>query len=113
MDQSGGRGKTAWPHDTRRHVMQLVLGCKSGDAPPDVRDIVMEQLNKAGAQIAGPGKTPKEWLPGFLNEWNDLGEVYGANLPKLQELKKRYDPSNRFNKGIDLANGKVGEHTTV
>ncbi|KAL8654625.1 MAG: hypothetical protein Q9226_003360 [Calogaya cf. arnoldii] len=32
-----------------------------------------------------------------------LGEVYGENLPKLQTLKKHYDPKNKFNQWFPLA----------
>ena len=102
MTSAGGRSKTAWPHDERRHVMQLVLGCKPDGAPSNIRDIAMKQLAKAGSQIAGPGKDPKEYHAGFLHEWNKLEEVYGENLPKLKEVKRKYDPANRFNKAVDL-----------
>lgn len=113
MNCAGGRNKTAWPHSGRRHVMQLVLGCKPEGAPPNVREIVMEQFAKAGSQIAGPNEGPKEFHAGFLHEWNNLEEVYGENLGKLKSLKKKYDQKNRFNKGVDLANEKVNEGTTV
>ena len=93
--------------------MQLVLGCKPEDAPPNVRQIAMEQFAKAGPQIAGPSGDPKEFHAGFLHEWNDLDEVYGENLGKLKSIKKKYDPKNRFNKGVDLANEKVSKHSTV
>ena len=113
MNAAGGRDKTGWPHYGRRHVMQLVLGCKPEGAPANIREIVMEQFAKAGKQIAGPNEDPKEYHPGFLHEWNDLSEVYGENLGKLRSLKKKYDPDNRFNKGVDLFNERVNEHTTV
>lgn len=93
--------------------MQLALGCNPETAPSNIRDIVMKQFAKAGSQIAGPGKDPKEYHPGFIHEWNDLEEIYGENLAKLRVLKKHYDPKDRFNKGVDLVEGKVGEHTTV
>lgn len=113
MTSSGGRHKTAWPHNGRRHVMQLVLGCRPENAPSNIREIAMEQFTKAGKQIAGPNPDPKEFHAGFLHEWNNLNEVYGDNLPKLKEIKKKYDPQNRFNKGLDLAKEKVNEGTTV
>ena len=93
--------------------MQLVLGCKAERAPDDVREIAMEMFKKAPAQIAGPGKVTGEFHAGFLHEWNDLSEVYGENLSKLKAVKKTYDPSNRFNKGVNLMDEKTTPGTTV
>ncbi len=93
--------------------MQLALGCKREGAPPNVREIVMKQVAKAGSFIAGPNEDPKEYHAGFLHEWNDLNEVYGENLRRLKEIKRKYDPHNRFNKGVDLMNEKVNGAATV
>ena len=113
MSRAGSRTATGWPHYGRRHVMQLALGCKPDGAPGNVRDVVMKQFAKAGRQIAGPQRDPKEYHAGFLHEWNNLDEVYAENLPKLKTLKKEYDPKNRFNRGVDLANEKVSKGMIV
>ena len=93
--------------------MQLVLGVKRDGALPNIREIVMKQFAKAGPHIAGPSGDPKEFHAGFLHEWNNLDEVYGENLGKLKEIKKKYDPDNRFNKGVDLMNEMVNGAATV
>ena len=112
MSSSGGRDKTAWPHYERRQVMQLGLGSKPDNQPENLREMAMKQFEKAGPQIA-LGKDTKEYHAGFLHEWNNLREVYGENYEKLKALKKQYDPKNRFNKGVDLANEKVTKGMTV
>ena len=113
MAHSGGRDKTGFPHDKRRHVMQLSLGAHSEGAPKDLRDIVMKQFAKAESQIATPGKETGEYHVGFLHEWNNLREIYGDNFDKLKAVKRQYDPRNRFNKGLNLADEKVTPGATV
>ncbi|KAI4269345.1 MAG: hypothetical protein LQ337_007335 [Flavoplaca oasis] len=39
----------------------------------------------------------------FAHGDEPLNEIYGENLPKLQTLKKRYDPRNKFNQWFPLA----------
>ena len=39
----------------------------------------------------------------FAHGDEDLETVYGASLPRLQSLKKQYDPQNRFNQWFPLA----------
>ncbi|KAK5126121.1 hypothetical protein LTR85_011476 [Meristemomyces frigidus] len=118
-NSSGSRAATAWPHGElngktgRRHVMQLVLGCRSEGAPLDVKETVMKQFRKASNQIAGPGKDTGEYHIGFLHEWNDLRDIYAENYSKLKEVKKHYDPKNRFNKGVELVGGRVTEGMAV
>jgi len=83
-----------------------VLGCKPETAPANVQEIVMRRFHAAGREVAGDRET-REFLPGFLNEWNDLRQVYGENYDRLMEIKKRFDPENRFHKGVDLMRAEV------
>ncbi|KAI4228091.1 MAG: hypothetical protein LQ349_006606 [Xanthoria aureola] len=39
----------------------------------------------------------------FAHGDEPLNEIYGEDLPKLQKLKKRYDPQNKFNQWFPLA----------
>jgi FAD/FMN-containing dehydrogenase len=92
--------------------MQFVLGCRPEGAPSNVREIVMKQFEKSGNQVTN-GKETGEYHPGFLHEWNDLRQVYRGNFDRLKEMKKKYDPENRFNKGVDLVNETVTAGSTV
>lgn len=114
MSSTSSPEATAFPHGERRHVMQLVLGCKPDGAPENIRDTVMGLLKEAGPFIAGgEEKDTGEFHVGFLHEWNDLKHIYGGNYKRLREAKEKYDPQNRFNKGVDLMGGKVSEWMTV
>ncbi|KAK0367310.1 hypothetical protein LTR91_007437 [Friedmanniomyces endolithicus] len=112
FNSSSSRNSTAWPHSGHRHVLQLVLGCKPETAPANVQEIVMKRFHAAGREVAGDRET-REFLPWFLNEWNDLRQVYGENYDRLMEIKKRFDPENRFHKGVDLMRARVSEGMTV
>ncbi|KAK1069801.1 hypothetical protein LTR74_004680 [Friedmanniomyces endolithicus] len=72
----------------------------------------MKRLQAAGRDIAGDRETG-EFHPGFLNEWNDLRQIYSGNYDRLMELKKRFDPDNRFNKGEDLGRAKIRKGMTM
>ncbi|KAI6358504.1 hypothetical protein MCOR31_009845 [Pyricularia oryzae] len=39
----------------------------------------------------------------FAHGDEDLAAIYGSSLPRLQELKKRYDPNNVFGQWFSLA----------
>ncbi len=36
------------------------------------------------------------------------GVAYGSNLPKLRELKKKYDPDNFFRQNVNITAGVTG-----
>lgn len=116
FNSTSGPEATAFPHGRgQRHVLQLLLGCPPNSktrAGGDSRELAMSQLSKGGKEVGKESHTG-EWHPGFLHDWSDLKEVYGPNYEKLKESKKRYDPRNRFNKGVDLTEGKITERLTV
>lgn len=115
FNSTSGPEATAFPHGRgQRHVLQLLLGCPPDSKTKhvgDPRDLAMRQLGKAGKEV-GKDSFIGEWHAGFLHDWSDLQEVYGPNYEKLKKLKKKYDPQNRFNKGVDLTERKITEEMT-
>jgi FAD/FMN-containing dehydrogenase len=81
--------------------MQVVLGCNAASVPPELEELVQRRLSVADKEIGG-GKETGEFHAGFLHEWNDLSKVFGETLERLQTLKDKYDPANRFNKSVHL-----------
>lgn len=85
--------------------MQVVLGCKAANAPPNLAEIVHKHLKVLDTEVAGQGNETGQFHAGFLHEWNDLDGVFGENLGRLRALKEKYDPANRFNKSVPLVKG--------
>lgn len=105
FNSSGSHTATAWPHSGQQHIMQVVLGCKAANAPPNLTEIVHKHLAVVDTDIAGHGKETGRFHAGFLHEWNDLDGVFGENLGRLRALKEKYDPENRFDKSVPLVKG--------
>ncbi|KAF2169421.1 hypothetical protein M409DRAFT_65090 [Zasmidium cellare ATCC 36951] len=116
FNSTSGPETTAFPHGRgQRHVLQTQLGCppkSKTKAGGDSRELAMLRMSQAGKEIAKDAYTG-EWHAGFLHDWSDLKEVYGPNYEKLKQVKRRYDPENRFNKGVNLTEGKITEWMTV
>jgi hypothetical protein len=101
FNSSGSHTASGWPHSGRKHVMQVVLGCKATSVPPNLEELVHKRLSVAETEI-GDGKETGEYHAGFLHDWSDLDKVFGGNLRRLRAVKETYDPANRFNKSVPL-----------
>ncbi|KAN0076339.1 hypothetical protein V8E54_006481 [Elaphomyces granulatus] len=94
---SGGRGATAWPHDSRGHILQLCVGSAAENGFSE--ELALDLLRKAPAEIL-PCHRPGDYIPLFIHEFHDLSQIFGQNYERLREIKTKYDPHGRLNKGF-------------
>ncbi|KAI6582550.1 hypothetical protein MCOR06_008516 [Pyricularia oryzae] len=101
--QSVGRGATA-VHDKLRFNSfgQAVVIPWYKDAALDGQ--ALDFASKVRDIWSGPagGKRNPAYI-NFAHGDEDLAAIYGSSLPRLQELKKRYDPNNVFGQWFSLA----------
>lgn len=102
---SGSAESTAWPHAAlgRQHVLQLSAGCVPSPTERTARSaMAREILTAALEKISGREQPPGHYLPNFALPWNNIAAMFGPNWGRVCEIKRRYDPHNRFNKGLKL-----------
>lgn len=96
-------GKNAWPHPTSFHVIEPFI--EGRNTHPGWAEEEAEHLracSKAVEEAADPGTVLSKY-PNYALVGTPAAEFYGKNLARLQEIKRRVDPDNRFNKGIQIA----------
>ncbi|KAK7728129.1 hypothetical protein SLS57_002599 [Botryosphaeria dothidea] len=93
---TGSSQETAWPHSSASHILQLLTGSLPGSGCPEA--LALEALGKAPLMIK-ESHSKADFFPNFLEPVNDRSAIFGDNYPKLQQLKKQYDPEARFDKG--------------
>ncbi|KAF9078538.1 hypothetical protein BDP27DRAFT_15595 [Rhodocollybia butyracea] len=96
---SGGKGN-AWPHPTSFHVIEPVI--QGQNTHPGWEAEHLRACSKAVKEAADPDTVLSKY-PNYALVGTPAVEFYGKNLARLQEIKKRVDPDNRFNKGIQIA----------
>ncbi|KAL5935606.1 hypothetical protein ACKVV7_000361 [Pyricularia oryzae] len=101
--QSVGRGATAVHDELRFNSFgQAVVIPWYKDAALDGQ--ALDFASKVRDIWSGPagGKRNPAYI-NFAHGDEDLAAIYGSSLPRLQELKKRYDPNNVFGQWFSLA----------
>lgn len=105
---------TAWPHARgRRHVMQVALVTSPEDTSEEVESIASTQLERLASQITAGHGFHGEYFVAWLQDWNDLSEVYGENWDRLLAVKRKYDPEDRFYRAIGLRRQEVSRSVAV
>lgn len=84
----------AWPRTRNRHVLQL--GAAGPRGRPELEGVVVKALEDAAGEIVGDGHRSGDFLPNFLNGFNDVRAISGGNWERLVEVKKTFDPGNLF-----------------
>ncbi|KAH8808708.1 cysteine desulfurase [Xylogone sp. PMI_703] len=97
FSSAGGLDKTAWPHNEKRHILQLSTGFP---AHSNSSLELAEKLLMEGPSDILQGYKAADFLPSFFQDFNDLSEIFGPNYTRLRQLKRKYDPAGRLNKGF-------------
>jgi hypothetical protein len=84
----------AWPHTRNRHVVQLCAAAPRNR--PELEVVVLQALADAPNWIVGEAHDEANFIPNFVNSFNDPRKIYGEHYGRLVEPKKRYDPKGLF-----------------
>ncbi|KAL0262016.1 hypothetical protein SLS55_003451 [Diplodia seriata] len=94
-----GPEETAWPHSSACHVLQLLTGSHPDSSCPEE---LSEHALAMAPYIIKKSHSKADFFPNFLESINDRSAIFGVNYPKLQQIKKHYDPRARFHHDPDI-----------
>ncbi|KAL3491868.1 FAD binding domain-containing protein [Aspergillus germanicus] len=101
-DPAGSNTTVAWPRPPgAKHILLLGPGCPA-DAGPEKERLVKELAMEVPSKVLGKD-APVSYLPNGYGEHLDPKLFWGSNVVKLQALRKKYDPKDRFKGSIKLA----------
>jgi hypothetical protein len=72
FNSSGAPDVTAWPHQARRHILQLATGTLPGVSPSN--EVALKLLETAPSEIAQTHDAC-DYVPNFIESYNDLSKV--------------------------------------
>jgi hypothetical protein len=81
FNASGAPDATAWPHQARKHVLQLATGNVPGMSPSN--EVALELLEKAPTEVAQIHDTG-DYMPSFIEAYNDLSKVTSTSTQTAQ-----------------------------
>lgn len=89
--------------------MQLSVGGATDgkDTFESRKNRALRILKEAPTEISGKPHPPGAFIPNFSLEVHELEKIYEGNWDRLREIKRRYDPRGRFNKGMYIPPAEV------
>ncbi|KAL2861603.1 hypothetical protein BJX68DRAFT_8885 [Aspergillus pseudodeflectus] len=101
-DPAGSNTSVAWPRPPgAKHILLLGPGCPA-DAGPDKERLVRELAIELPSKVLGKD-AQTNYLPNGYEEYLDPKLFWGAHVDKLQALRKKYDPRDKFKGAIKPA----------
>jgi len=79
------KGDTAWPRTPSRHILQLLVGFGAKSGCSD--ELALDVLEKAPREI-DPDHTAADYLPSFVESYNDLSKVSFAEISYVASLMR-------------------------
>ncbi|GKZ35785.1 hypothetical protein AbraIFM66950_006580 [Aspergillus brasiliensis] len=99
-DPAGGVSSCAWPRPKgTKHILLLGTGCPS-EAGNDQEHLARGLAINAGFSVLGKD-ADLHYLPNGVEDFHDVERIWGPHFAKLQDLRKQYDPLNRFKAAIN------------
>ncbi|KAF2655312.1 cysteine desulfurase [Lophiostoma macrostomum CBS 122681] len=95
------RSDTGWPRADGRHVLQLGTGALNASCTKEVYDLAVQSLAD-GAKAICDNYSVENCLPRDWEEFHDAIQMFGENVPKLREVRKRVDPKDKLRGAYDL-----------
>ncbi|WQF88147.1 Putative FAD-binding domain, PCMH-type, FAD-binding, type PCMH, subdomain 2 [Colletotrichum destructivum] len=93
----GGTAEVAWPRSSGLNHLLLFIFSGPGDGPPEQEKILRQLSEDAPRYVLGQKAGDAEINPAGLEpDYHDVKGVYREHYEKLVELRRRYDPDNRF-----------------
>ncbi|KIX93842.1 uncharacterized protein Z520_10467 [Fonsecaea multimorphosa CBS 102226] len=110
-DSLGSNVDSAWPRPQGfQHKITLGAGTDIG-APPEETEMAKRLVIDGPKQIVNT-TMPVQVVPNVMEGFHDpLTQIYRQHYPRLQALKKRYDPDNRLGGPIRLVEASQNETT--
>ena len=95
-DNLTGRHSSAWPRPVGyKHMLLLGTGC-APNSSKEVSDKAKKYIIEGPQKILGKSMGEVDIVPNGLEEFHDIERVYGDHMPKLRQVKARFDPKNRL-----------------
>ncbi|KAL4914005.1 hypothetical protein BDW62DRAFT_205053 [Aspergillus aurantiobrunneus] len=100
-DPAGSASGCAWPRPKgMRHFVLLGTGCPS-DAGPEKERLAQDLAIQSASRVLGSNGEPHR-APSGLEDFQDIHKIWGPHFPRLQALRRQYDPRARFKGAIPV-----------